>query len=98
MKHVAFAAVNATEILYEPMASAYPWHAGQPPSIGWWPASTCGDARMIRWYDGQHWSCPAEPTDTAQEAAATAQIRSCNTQPILWTSRWWSSKGKGVAV
>jgi hypothetical protein len=40
------------------------WHAGSPPTPGWWPASGGVDPRILRHHDGHGWSAPVTDTDT----------------------------------
>ena len=63
------------------------WHKGPPPSIGWWPASTCRNQESLRWWDGEQWSWPMKATSSAQEAAGWAEIKSEFQEDIEWTDR-----------
>jgi hypothetical protein len=63
------------------------WHKGPPPSIGWWPASTCRDPESLRWWDGKGWSHPADITFNAQQAGAAARKKEKYLEYIEWTDR-----------
>ena len=63
------------------------WHKGPPPSVGWWPASICENANMIRWWDGKNWSFPALECDPAERAAMYAKRVTGETLPIKWMDR-----------
>ena len=52
------------------------WNIGAPPSIGWWPASTDRDARVVRWWSGKVWSQPTNyqaSLDRAVQCATTPE-------------------------
>jgi hypothetical protein len=64
------------------------WHKGPPPSIGWWPASSCMAKDALRWWDGMYWSCVAFIDDSDEEAARYAGRRSrYQTRQIKWRNR-----------
>lgn len=66
------------------------WNFGPPPSIGWWPASTYFERTSIRWWNGKNWSMAAHPSCSAEGAAKFAYMPAFkDSQPILWTKRWW---------
>jgi hypothetical protein len=65
------------------------WHKGAPPSIGWWPASCGRQTKVIRWWNGAHWSDFVEPSYSAEFAAKYATIKAVNADSIEWTERWW---------
>lgn len=35
------------------------WRGGQPPAVGWYPASASRANGVYRWWDGKVWSYPA---------------------------------------
>jgi hypothetical protein len=66
------------------------WKKGPPPSIGWWPTkhyhSTDTDIASYRWWDGECWSWPAFPHESAAKAgrwASKKEVKGYNTE-ILW--------------
>lgn len=64
------------------------WHSGPPPSVGWWPAGTRGDPRLLRWWNGAHWSAPASRNDNKADAARAAAFPSlAPARAICWTHR-----------
>lgn len=66
------------------------WNTGNPPEIGWWPASTCCEPKTIRWWNGECWSVPCFTTDSAEFAAKEAMKPEKMTRAIIrWTDRWW---------
>ena len=65
------------------------WNAGDPPSIGWWPASTFKNYHMLRWWNGEYWSRPVLSCCNAEQAAKQAVRETMDQGPILWTERWW---------
>lgn len=72
-----------------------PWRTGDPPSVGWWPASLAydRDPSELRWLDGRRWSLDAYPEDTAEIAAQVAAVKEHpQRQPyVMWRERasWW---------
>jgi len=72
------------------------WRKGPPPSIGWWPASRCGNKHVIRWWDGEQWSQGASRFDSIERAAAHAVCHDSGhvNPPILWLPRpsWWPAR------
>ena len=48
------------------------WHKGEPPEAGWYPAMRIrergGWNNGWRWWDGERWSWPAFPHESAQKA------------------------------
>ena len=72
------------------------WHKGPPPSCGWWPASVQRDPDVLRWYDGEQWSMPAERgTLTPASVAATPAPWHMQAR-IRWTERpdWWPQRSR----
>jgi hypothetical protein len=63
------------------------WHKGPPPSVGWWPASCIRIPGKVRWWNGEWWSAPCYPTDTAEDAAEFAMMRSKLSDRVEWTKR-----------
>ncbi len=63
------------------------WHKGPPPSVGWWPASTCKDVNDLRWWNGEWWSHLAPPDMTATQAAQAAWYANPYQLHIEWTDR-----------
>jgi hypothetical protein len=63
------------------------WHSGPPPSVGWWPASMVRDEDVFRWWNGLHWSAPAQSSHTAEYAAAQARVKSHWEPGIEWQHR-----------
>lgn len=72
------------------------WHKGPPPSIGWWPASYWEDERVLRWWNGEWWSRPAEQGFELHIVAATAAMKDPCFKDIEWTDRpeWWPERSK----
>jgi hypothetical protein len=73
------------------------WHKGPPPSIGWWPASSCRDKECLRWWDGKHWGGPCykgEPRWSIEREASHKVVRF--TDEIEWTERpaSWPERSK----
>lgn len=62
------------------------WHRGLPPYIGWWNASSSGNERMWRWWNGGCWSSWAIPSHGVEMAAMQAHISESNSFEINW--RW----------
>lgn len=62
------------------------WHSGPPPSVGWWPASMCGNYACFRWWDGSRWSAAAWAEDTKDQASFAAGVKTYYTY-IKWTDR-----------
>lgn len=70
--------VYALPVKVEPPAVAVDietWHAGPPPSEGWWNASRTNDRNLFRHWDGTRWSRGARP------GAPTAFIGTQRSQP-----------------
>jgi hypothetical protein len=66
------------------------WHKGEPPSIGWWPASYSKQKDILRWWNGKRWSHRALTSYTSKEAAAAAAKPSgMGLVEIEWSERWW---------
>ena len=67
------------------------WRNGPPPEEGWWPASSGGEPRCLRWYTkaNDQWSRPAYPNNTAVEAGIIANIPTAWQEEIKWANRWW---------
>jgi hypothetical protein len=67
------------------------WHEGNPPEIGWWPASMCNDLETLRWWDGKTWSIVVRPWCTAKVAAEEAKekVLPSENSKIRWMERWW---------
>jgi hypothetical protein len=73
------------------------WHKGPPPSVGWWPASSYWeDAYVLRWWNGEYWSRPAEAGFELHQVAATAALKDPSQHLIEWTDRpaWWPERSK----
>ena len=65
------------------------WRKGEPPSIGWWPASLNGLKDSLRWWNGETWSAVAWPWYTAEMASRAAEVK-CNCPTgVNWCARWW---------
>lgn len=66
------------------------WHKGPPPSIGWWQASNARQSRILRWWNGVHWSEPVHVTESAEKAARIAKFRDygCSVQDIYEGIEW----------
>jgi hypothetical protein len=62
------------------------WHKGPPPSIGWWPASRRRNPELLRWWNGEWWSCAAHITWTAEDAEGAAELGTTMSD-IEWTDR-----------
>ena len=52
------------------------WRRGTPPIAGWYPASTCGNRNIWRWWNGRHWSVFVTEHANASDASACARHRS----------------------
>lgn len=63
------------------------WHSGPPPSVDWWPASMFRDAKVLRWWNGEAWSVPAEKSESPAQAAKSASEVTDFTDSILWQHR-----------
>jgi hypothetical protein len=65
------------------------WHKGPPPSVGWWPASTCDQDGVFRWWNGEWWSVVAFDDMTADQAEESAKIAEelPGQKYIEWTER-----------
>ncbi len=63
------------------------WYKGPPPSIGWWPASTLLNPKLLRWWDGKWWSLAVVPGTPANEAGEWAKLRAPRQDDIAWTDR-----------
>ena len=62
------------------------WHKGPPPHVGWWNASAMHLNDCWRWWDGQIWSEPAYPHQSANSAAVCADLTSERShESIHWT-------------
>jgi hypothetical protein len=72
------------------------WRKGPPPSIGWWPASYCRGANVLRWWNGAWWSLAAYSKMTAEQAAEQATVKSDFHDAVEWTDRpaWWPERSK----
>lgn len=72
------------------MNAQRPWHEGPAPFIGWWRASTTGDSRSWRWWNGHRWSRAAYPQMTAEQAARQAALPLPLGTSLLvcWTWDW----------
>jgi hypothetical protein len=64
------------------------WHKGPPPSIGWWPASSCRDPQYFRWWNGKNWSIACTKNDSTADAAMNATYPArVLADYIEWTER-----------
>jgi hypothetical protein len=73
------------------------WHKGPPPSIGWWPASTCRDCNALRWWDGEFWSIPCYKGEKHWSIELAASIKDANLPcDIEWANRptSWPERSK----
>lgn len=68
-------------------SAAITWHQGQPPSIGWWPASVERDPDAFRWWNGTAWSWPAFAHEDWRQVALAASVLSTLQARIEWTDR-----------
>jgi len=66
------------------------WHKGEPPEAGWYPAMRIrergGWNNAWRWWDGECWSWPAFPHETAEKAgrwARNKEVKGHNSE-IMW--------------
>ena len=50
------------------------WRDGPPPSQGWWIASTAYNSEILRWWNGECWSCAAATKQSPDKAAQNARI------------------------
>ena len=66
------------------------WHKGEPPEAGWYPAMRIkergGWNNGWRWWDGERWSWPAFPHESAQKAGKWAAQKepAGHTPEIMW--------------
>ena len=66
------------------------WHKGAPPTVGWYPARRArGDQgwdNAYRWWDGERWSWPAFPHESAVKAGrwATKKEPKGHNWEIIW--------------
>ena len=72
------------------------WHKGPPPSIGWWPASNYRNPDILRWWNGEWWSCGCVANYSAQTAASSAAQKSRFQDDIEWADRpaWWPERSR----
>lgn len=72
------------------MSTLRPRHEGPPPFVGWWLASTSGDASTWRWWNGHRWSRAAYPQMSAEQAARQAALPLPLGTSLLvcWTWDW----------
>ena len=66
------------------------WQSGPPPSMGWWPCKIkdWSDRGGLRWWNGNLWSWPAFPTDSAKDAERYANKLAKSDQHLIeWTER-----------
>lgn len=63
------------------------WNAGEPPSVGWWPASAFFNMSTLRYWDGECWSIGIAEFATAEEAAKWAQRKADPAYPVFWHAR-----------
>ena len=72
------------------MSTQRPWHAGPPPAVGWWQASTTKTKGTWRWWNGYRWSRAAYPQMPAEQAAAQAakSLPRGLSQGVMWTWDW----------
>ena len=63
------------------------WRKGNPPSIGWWPASVKKISGVLRWWDGEQWSAAVYQNSTAEEAERYAAIPSIHSKEVLYQLR-----------
>ena len=65
------------------------WHKGEPPAIDWYPTMKIrgrGWDNGWRWWDGERWSWPTFPHESAQKAgkwAAQKEPKGHNSE-IMW--------------
>ena len=65
------------------------WHKGEPPAIDWYPTMKIrgrGWDNSWRWWDGECWSWPAFPHESAQKAGKWAAQKepAGHTPEIMW--------------
>lgn len=63
------------------------WHKGQPPSVGWWPASIARNENCLRWWDGECWSQPCYEGCTVENINKSALDKYPRPDEIEWTDR-----------
>lgn len=64
------------------------WYYGAPPDIGWWPASTCYNPWVLRYWDGVGWSVPNHYSRGKDELSLEPESQYGCTQ-VVWSKRWW---------
>lgn len=64
------------------------WNSGPPPAAGWWPASRVKNPRTFRWWNGEAWSLPVRPSESAASAGRWAAM-SATLSPNLIEWRYW---------
>jgi len=78
------------------MTSPRVFHAGPPPSLGWWPASSfrragqvCPEYQPLRFWDGFLWSSAAGINRTAEQVTERAREKLNRelSAKILWAPR-----------
>lgn len=61
-----------------------------PPEIGWWPASTNRNPKVLRYYNGQYWSRGVTPDSVSDTAGFHGSLIAPEYKgDIEWTDRWW---------
>lgn len=70
------------------LVAARKWRIGAPPHIGWWKARQGMSSTGWRWWNGEVWSLPANPSKTAVEARALAQFQADRSSSIAWCMDW----------
>ena len=65
------------------------WNKGKPPAIDWYPTMKIrgrGWDNSYRWWDGECWSWPAFPHETAGTAGRWAQHKEVkgHNREIMW--------------
>ena len=70
------------------------WHAGKPPHVGWWNASTMKYLQCWRWWNGKHWSEPAYEFDGVFCVSESAKTKASFDSAIMEWSYYWPENAR----